>query len=116
MIRFIDPVYRHPTHGRYYYILFYTHTIILIKTQKNDNFVYQSYTHDRDRVSNRPWFAYARSEARGSLLVTRYSFGCSPSFGTRGYRRMFTHVSIQWVMTEAGDQRRVASHCGFDDE
>ena len=40
MIRFIDPVYRHPTHGRFYYILFYPHKIILIET-KNDNFMYQ---------------------------------------------------------------------------
>ena len=34
MIRFIDPVYRHPTHGRFYYILFYPHIIISIKTKK----------------------------------------------------------------------------------
>ena len=98
MIRFIDPVYRCPTHGRFYYILFYPHIIILIET-KNDNFIYQSYTHNRDCVSNRSWFAYARSGARGSLLVARCSFGCSPSFGARGYLRMFTCVSLQWVMS-----------------
>ena len=40
------------THDRFYYILFYPHIIILIKT-KNDNFMYQSYTHNRDCVSNR---------------------------------------------------------------
>ena len=76
--------------------------------------MYQAYTHDRDGVSNHSWFAYARSEARGSLLVARCSFGCSPSFGARGYRRMFTYVSIQWVMIETVGQRQVATRCGYD--
>ena len=78
--------------------------------------MYQSYTRNRDCVSNRSWFAYARSGARGSLLVARCSFECSPSFGARGYWRMFTCVSLQWVMIDTGGQRQVASRRGFDGE
>ena len=78
--------------------------------------MYQAYTHDRDGVSNHSWFAYARSEARGSLLVARCSLGCSHSFGARGDQRMSTRVSLQWVMIDTGGQRQVASHYGFDGE
>ena len=41
---------------------------------------------------------YAHSVARGSLLVARCSFECSPVFSARGYRWMPTSVSLQWVI------------------
>ena len=92
------PVYRHPTHDRFYYILFDSHIIILWGEQKNDNFMHQSYTHNSACVSDHSWFVYAHSVARGSLLVARCSFECSPVFSARGYRWMPTSVSLQWVI------------------
>ena len=89
-IRFIYPVYIHPTHGRFYYLL-------CCECDKHENFMNQPSTHNHACRSNRSWFVYACSGACGLLLVARCSVDCPPSLGARGYRQMLTCGSLQWV-------------------